>query len=540
MTDPLFTPADLGLPSSRFPSYRPGQLETVMDLAASPHRFNLLSAPTGAGKTAIYMSVPALLGDGSYPARTLVLTGTKTLQHQIYGDFRRPPTRASDIYGHSNYPCAEPRKGARERYDPDRCSAPSPDRCSYKVSCSIAANSRFVIGNYAHWITLSLYSNPILLGAFDLLVLDEAHTALDWVTNMLSVRLSRYHVRDLIDRRLPPLSSTHDEWLGWGREALVATQERLSEVQEAVSSGSSLPSGLGLSSTQYLVRQLTGLANDLKRLVATENDETRWVVQEDGDEQTYSPVWPHEYTERHLFRAIPHVILASANIRPGDCKDLGIDAERAGYFEGRSIFDARRRPLIWLDMRPKVRVDSRATDTELLTAVRRIDQVISGRLDRKGVVHTRSYRLAKFLLANTRHARLMLSHTSRDAKQVIAKFKEASAPSILVSPAVEEGHDFPGDECRYQVLMKVPFLYAGDPLTKARTETDPGFSMRVTARDLIQMTGRGMRAADDWCENFIVDDHWRWFRKEAGLFPKWHLQSWRVMKTIPVAPPLNR
>lgn len=530
------TPADLGLPSSRFPSYRPGQLDTILEITTSPRRFRLLSAPTGAGKTAIYMSLPSMLNSSTgRPPRTLVLTGTKTLQSQVHRDFKVGPTYAKEIYGHSNYPCVtrrrqdRRRRPSKQRHD-EHCTASSPETCAYRMACVFASQTDFVVGNYAHWITLSLYSDPTVLGRFDLLVLDEAHTALNWMTNMLSVHLDPEEVGDLLHAPPPPIGKP---WEDWAIEARSVCAARLATAEAAISANKPLP-GMAMEATQDYADALSTLKVDLDRLAAAVDDETSWVAMEgEGGDQTYSPVWPHEYTERHLFRAIPNVVLASANIQPGDCSDLGIAESQFSYHEGHSIFDPRRRPLTHLDMPPRIRVDSRTADSSLRHLVRRVDRIIDAWADYKGVIHTRSYRLAKFLTETTRHQDIMISHSSSTAKNAIQEFKRSHAPRILVSPAVEEGHDFPGDECRYQIILKVPFLYAGDPLTKARTETDRAWSERQTARDLLQTTGRGMRSPEDWCVTMILDDHWRWFRKKPGLFPHWFKYSWRVSKSIP-------
>ena len=55
----LTTPRDLDLP---FDYFRPGQLEMAETLAAADERFSVLSAPTGSGKSLIYMTLAKLLG----------------------------------------------------------------------------------------------------------------------------------------------------------------------------------------------------------------------------------------------------------------------------------------------------------------------------------------------------------------------------------------------------------------------------------------------------------------------------------------------
>jgi Rad3-related DNA helicase len=55
---------------------------------------------------------------------------------------------------------------------------------------------------------------------------------------------------------------------------------------------------------------------------------------------------------------------------------------------------------------------------------------------------------------------------------------------------------------------------------------------------LVQVCGRGMRAPDDRCENFLIDDNARWFIWKYRRFaPTWFLNSVRWRKTVPAPPP---
>ena len=90
----MTSPKDLGLP---FDTFRPGQLEMAQTLAAADERFSVLSAPTGSGKSLIYMTLAKLLG----AQRTLILVSTKALQEQLRRDFEN----VAVMKGRGNYPC---------------------------------------------------------------------------------------------------------------------------------------------------------------------------------------------------------------------------------------------------------------------------------------------------------------------------------------------------------------------------------------------------------------------------------------------------
>ena len=53
-------------------------------------------------------------------------------------------------------------------------------------------------------------------------------------------------------------------------------------------------------------------------------------------------------------------------------------------------------------------------------------------------------------------------------------------------------------------------------------------------QDLVQASGRGMRAPDDYCETFIVDDSISWFLfKYKEFAPEWFVNSYKKVRVIP-------
>lgn len=109
----------------------------------------------------------------------------------------------------------------------------------------------------------------------------------------------------------------------------------------------------------------------------------------------------------------------------------------------------------------------------------------------------------------------------------------------MVSPSLETGYDFPYRECEFQIVAKVPFLDTRSEVMKARVAQDRQYSNYTTALRLVQMVGRGMRAEDDFCETFVVDDNIQWFMQAARAFlPRWFSAAYRRVTAPP--PPVGR
>jgi Rad3-related DNA helicase len=171
--------------------------------------------------------------------------------------------------------------------------------------------------------------------------------------------------------------------------------------------------------------------------------------------------------------------------------------------------------------------------------VDRIDRIIAGRLDRKGIIHTKSYQRARVVQALSKYSNVMLLHDSKSAREIIDRFKRSPSPCVLVSPSVEEGYDFIGDLARYQIIAKVPFMDTRSALAKARSTEDKDWVYYEASQSIVQMHGRIVRAMDDFGETFIVDEHFTWFRKRV-VWPKSFRLTWRDVQVsaIPAPPPL--
>ena len=239
-----------------------------------------------------------------------------------------------------------------------------------------------------------------------------------------------------------------------------------------------------------------------------------WVM-EKGETTTFDPVWVSPYAPL-LFQKVEKVLLLSAILTPKHTDKLGIKPK---WLRASSPFPALNTPITHIKT---VRIDHRTKDGEMLFWADRIDDIIGGRLDRKGIVFTVSYRRAEFFKNNSRYADILYMHDSRNVAEVVRRFKEAPPPAVLVSPAVTTGWDFPQDDCRYIVVGKVPYPDTRGALIKARKESDKEWPDFIAMETLVQECGRGSRSKEDQCEVLIVDDNWLWWwRRNKDMAPIW-------------------
>ena len=107
-------------------------------------------------------------------------------------------------------------------------------------------------------------------------------------------------------------------------------------------------------------------------------------------------VWPYTYAEKLLFLGIPKIILISATINMKTLSLLGIKRSECDFYEYGASFDPGRSPVYFL---PTVSLNHKTGPDEFSLVVGRVDEIISDRLDRKGIIHTTSYQRAQDIVA---------------------------------------------------------------------------------------------------------------------------------------------
>ena len=489
-------PIDIGLPR-KFSKFRQQQLDTIIDVASDDNRFTLLNGPTGSGKSLIYMGVAKLL-----EARTLVLVGTKTLQKQLMSDFQS--AGMVDIRGHRNYPCSSNKK---QPIWGQICN--SPGKCDYVKAVTKAKRSQIVVSNFAYWMSLARYSkNPDQLGDFDLIIIDEAHTAPDWLASMCTIELDRQMVKIMTGDKLPT-SSVIATCANWARGSMPAAEKTYKMYDNMK------------DSDPQVMSDVVNTGKQLRFLSIADKDDVTWVKERTSTGVKFLPVWAHPYAERYLFKKVPKIVMCSATLTRSTAKHLGVSDYT--FIDMLSTFPSENSPFTH---KKCVKVDQKITPDGIKKWIDTIDSIIDNHLDSKGIIHCRSYARAKLILEMSRHSGIMVTHKTSNSRRVIKDFKLSTAPRILVSPSVEEGADFPGAQCEFQIIAKVPFLYIKDPVTRLRMDSDKDYSNVVTSQSIIQMVGRGTRTPTDKCDNYIVDDHWSWF-KRRGEWPQSFKKTWR-------------
>lgn len=554
--NPIPPPNVIGLPA-KFDRWRATQARAALQILDSSRRFVIQNMPTGAGKSLVYAAAAKLNG-----GRTVILTGTKALQAQLMKDFAE--SGLVEVRGQNSYPCRalakdgplygmlEDTKAAQAHLyrrtntsgsdfsvEDGPCHAgvacPIKASCDYYVAVDTACKSELVVANYAFYLAYQNFTEEGF-GPIDMLVCDEAHEAPDQLGEFIKVELSAWEVQTLLQSRTLEAGTTIGHWREWAAYHLQRINGQIDDIRGAVkgymTEGRKMPGNL--------LRQSKSLKRVQRKLSTLSTLQGEWVTELTRDGvQMFSPVWPGPYAEGYLFKQIPKVVLVSATVNERTAHYLGIKPQTREFNAYPSTFAKQRRPVIHVET---VRMNFRterdpAVQRQLLA---RIDQIIGPRVEAglNGIIHTVSYARRDNVRQHSDYRDRMMVHESHTTATVVAQFKaQRGRGKILVSPSVSTGYDFPGDECRWQIILKVPFPDSRGELMKARIATDNEYVNYLAVMELVQQAGRGMRGEDDWCETFILDDNIGWFmfgkQGVKDLLPKWFLDAYRSMPTVP-------
>ena len=492
-----------------FESPRPDQLETIseiIDAISRGYRYIVIEAGTGTGKSAIAATLSSIYGS-SY-----ILTVTKQLQDQYLDDF----ANLCLVKGRGNFRC---RRDMELSCDEGRCIAdaqpcenPKTD-CDYYIQKHTALNSKAVISNY-HYMFLELN----YVGDFtkrELLICDEAHNLENVIMSQLKLDfsiadLSSYLKMDITDEMLYELENgDYDVWLMFiheVREKYMAELERIKDIERPHLT----------EKIAFIKREISDCNRFIENIAY---DPYSWVFDYNPDFEIleFKPLKVDNYARNTLLEYGEVCIFMSATILDWKffSKCLGIREDEIYPIRRKSPFDLSRNPIRTLgdyDLSRKCIAENAPKTIEVVRSI------LERHENEKGIIHTVSKSCKDYLIDNLRDPRLMEHNTQNRAEQ-LEKFKNSTEPLVFVSPSMNEGVDLPGDQCRFQIIYKLPYPDLGDRQIMMRANADNEWYDYKTSLALVQTYGRGMRFEDDYCTTYFIDSRIPEFVKNDRFLP---------------------
>lgn len=503
----MISPSELGLP---YTSWRPRQAEVIQQIAATHKRIIIIEAPTGSGKSALALGLLRYTNK-----RGVILTSTKTLQEQYAKEGGK---LVKTIMGRHNYDCVMPTEDPTEAFrlkvephtpvDEAPCSAEYECKlrtvCTFFVKRREAEASPISVHNYAFWLPEANYHRSFTT---DWIIADEGHLLDQTISEFAAVELSRQRLKMAEDFEVEVPTKALDKpetWINFGK---LVTPQLLMEVWKHE------------KGTKQRARWLKHF-NAFKDLGVLVPGDDRYVVRQEETGIIIQPVWSPPFTKYLLHRPEQKLVIMSATIldREAYCRYAGFDEDEVEYIELPWTFHEDNRPIHY---RP-VGAVTRDNMTKVIPRLAMVsDFILDSRPDEKGVIHSGSYQIARDLHPLLKNRGRVLWHQNGlERRGVVERYKNDTTNLCLLSPSVGTGEDFKYDLARFQIILKVPWPYMGDPVIRIRMHHDPDWYNYKTVQELLQMFGRVMRAEDDSGLTIILDETFeRLFEKARKFFP---------------------
>ena len=124
---------------------------------------------------------------------------------------------------------------------------------------------------------------------------------------------------------------------------------------------------------------------------------------------------------------------------------------------------------------------------------------------------------------------------SENRTDQLEAFKKSKKPLVMLSPSFDRGVDLPGDQCRFIIVCKMPYLNLGDKQVAARLKAPGGDQWYVfkAIQTLMQMSGRGVRSETDHCDTYILDAQFNGLLARTRQYvPKWWMDAIRRIEKL--------
>lgn len=536
--------------------YKPrNEQKEAMDFIKSEYsrnklnKFFLMDLPVGVGKSFLALMISDWYKKNvNKLAKVDIITNSKILQDQYSDTF----SSISVLKGKENYQCDTYSCSCAQGQEFNRLNKTSCDSCPYTAAKDSFIASDISLTNFYLYILYAIY-NRKLLDSRDarLLIVDECHMFDDVMSDFISIKITENIVKRYkftseyeILRMLKSVSSINDyvEFLNYFEgevgQTVGSMELNLGNVKRTAKADkrdNKINKLIGSKSSDI---KLMNDVNDLRQLQSkievflTEYKENpnNWVLESNYNEKTkqkelsLEPIWAYDYLDKYVFSHYDMVILMSGTILDKNlfCQLNGLDVNRATYYSIDSPFPLKNRPIYYM---PVGKMSYKSKEETFKKYVPYIKKILDKYKNKKGIIHTNSFELAKWIQDSVDDPRLVF-HDSSNKDDVLRMHKESDEPCVIVSPSMDTGVSFDNDYARFQIIAKIPYPSLASQKNKLRQSNNPEWYAWKTSSSLQQACGRIIRSDLDYGDTIIIDESFSDLIKwSSHLLPKWFQDS---------------
>lgn len=492
------------------------------------NKFFLLNLPVGSGKSHLALMIADWYRKNvTKMSRVDIITNSKILQDQYADTYES----ISDLKGKENYECESYSCSCAQGAEFNRLNKTSCESCPYSFARENYISGGISLTNFYLYILYAIY-NPKLMenrGA-RVLIVDEAHEFDDVMSDFISIKITDNVVKKFkfsneydVLKKLKSVNSISDyvDFLRYLNGEIVSTIEDMERgMSSAPRNVKSDKRDLKISKvlkTKNSDVKVMNLVTDLKQyqlkievfLKEYKDNPNNWVLESNWNEKMKSkelslePIWAYDYLDKYVFSNYDMVFLMSGTILDKNlfCQLNGLDVTKAVYYSIASPFPLKNRPIYYM---PLGKMSFKSKDDTFKRYVPYIQKLLDKYKKKKGIIHTNSFELAKWIENSINNPRLVF-HDSSNKDEVLRMHMESDEPTVIVSPSMDTGVSFDNDSARFQIIAKVPYPSLASQKNKMRQMNNPDWYSWKTVSGLIQMTGRPVRSEIDYADTIIID-----------------------------------
>jgi Rad3-related DNA helicase len=509
------------------------------------NKFFLLNLPVGSGKSHLALMIADWYKKNvNKMAKVDIITNSKILQDQYSNEYES----ISDLKGKENYECEQYSCSCAQGAEFNRLNKTSCEACPYTYAKESFISGNMSLTNFYLYILYAIY-NPKLLESRDsrVLIVDEAHEFDDVMSDFITIKITETMVKRFkfsdeysIMKQLKGVTTItqYVDFLKYLNGEVLTTIESMEKGM------SSTPRNVKQDKRDLKINKVIGgknsdvklmqLATDLRQLQLKieiflkeyKDNPNNWVLESYYNEKvkqkelSLEPIWAYDYLDKYVFSNYDMVVLMSGTILDKSlfCQLNGLDVSKAVYYSIRSPFNPKNRPIFYM---PLGKMSYKSKEETFKKYIPYIKKLLEKYKNKKGIIHTNSFELAKWIEGAIKDPRLIF-HDSTNKDEMLKLHKESPEPTVIVSPSMDTGVSFDNDDARFQIIAKVPYPSLGSQKNKLRQSNNPDWYSWKTVSGLIQMTGRPVRSNIDYADTIIIDGGFGDVIKHSSHFiPDW-------------------
>jgi ATP-dependent DNA helicase DinG len=569
-----------------FPTPRKEQAEAIdiaIDEIKQGKRFVILDLPTGIGKSSIgitlirwaqayHTSNVSSNSSGDINPGGTILTTQRILQAQYMRDFA--PIGLRNLESKSNYTChfnqnencgdAVDMMRLLGKSDSERkynsmwrkeCAGGNESNCDYVKARMAYLTSPLSITSFAYFLN-ARKMNP----KKQVLVIDEAHNIEQQLMMFVETRIDKSFCEnflnlqwacddDAIHEETPKAAASRDTFMQWVKDIYVPLVKEKAKEANAKKKKLEEMDLNNLAEAKEIIAACNKIIDASLQIASFyeeyEKNPDNWIaqielkfVEKNGKQMlankylVYKTVDISGYANGLLYSNADIVVAMSATILNGHAfaASVGIPMSETVYISKTSPFPPENR-MVYMMGCGNMAMNTK--DETLPKMVKAVEGILDDHSGEKGIIHTHTYGNAEYIKQNINKKYLsrLLFHDSKNRDSTLEEHCErVDEDTVLISPSMAEGVDLRDDLSRFQVIMKVPYPFLGDPLIKRKMGLNATWYPYQATKIICQMLGRSIRNESDRADTYILDSGFNdFYKRNKKLFPEWFAESYKSL-----------